>query len=262
MLKLEFALLTMGIAVAMFLALMLFLEVGRRVEIYQTRKRGSEARAGIGIVDSAIYALFALLLGFSFSGAATRFDRRRELILDVVNVAGTAWQRIEVLPGALQPPVRSAFRSYVDNLIGWYSGDFEQSRYAHLLEEPPALTRAQQEVWSRSVAACARPPGDVARMLLLPALNELFGAVEKERMARRSHPPWLIWAMLGITSLSAAVFAGYALPSRRNWLYIVGLAASISIAMYVTVELEYPRLGFVRVDATDQALVELRRTMN
>jgi len=99
-------------------------------------------------------------------------------------------------------------------------------------------------------------------MLLLPALNELFGAVEKERMARRSHPPWLMWLMLGITALAAAVFAGYALPRRRNWLYILGLAASISIAMYVTIELEYPRLGFVRVDATDQTLIELRKTMN
>jgi len=259
MLKLEFALLTVGIALAMFLALVLCLELGRRLEVHQTSKHGSEARKGVGVVDSAVYGLLALLLGFSFSGAASRFDRRRELILDVVNVAGTAWQRIDILPAELQPPIRVGLRSYVDHLIGWYSGDWG---YKNLVEEPPDVTRAQSEVWSRSVAACAKPPGDVARMLLLPALNELFGAVEKERMARRSHPPWLMWLMLGITALAAAVFAGYALPRRRNWLYILGLAASISIAMYVTIELEYPRLGFVRVDATDQTLIELRKTMN
>lgn len=259
MIKLQFALLTMGIAIAMFLALMLFLELGRRLGIYQTTKRGGEARQGIGIVDSAIYALLALLLGFSFSGAATRFDRRRDLIFDVVNVAGTAWQRLDILPAALQPPVRSAYRNYLDGVIAWYSG---ASGYRDILEEPATLTSAQRELWSRAVAACTTPPGDVARMLLLPALNDLFGAVEKERMARRSHPPWLIWGMLAVTALSAAVFAGYALPTRRNWLYVLGLAASISIAMYVTVELEYPRLGLVRVDATDRTLVDLRATMN
>lgn len=259
MLKLQFALLMIGIALAMFFALMLFLEIGRRLEIYQTAKRGDEARAGIGVVDGAIYGLLALMLGFSFSGAAARFDHRRDLILDVVNVAGTAWERIEILPAELQPPIRSAFRSYVDGLIAWYSG---ASGNRHFIEEPPDVTRAQNTLWSSAVAACAKPPGDVARILLLPSLNEFFGAVEKERMARRSHPPILVWVMLALTAFSAAIFAGYALPRRRNWLYILGLAASIAIAMYVTFELEYPRLGFVRVDATDQTLMELRATMN
>jgi hypothetical protein len=47
----------------------------------------------------------------------------------------------------------------------------------------------------------------------------------------------------------------------RNWIYIIGLAASVSVATYVILELEYPRLGLSRANATDSALVELRQTM-
>jgi hypothetical protein len=100
-------------------------------------------------------------------------------------------------------------------------------------------------------------------MLLLPSLNELFGAVEKERMARRMHPPPVIFAMLGIAALAAALFAGYGLASSttRSWIYMVGIAATVAIAVYVILELEYPRLGLARVTDMDQTLVELRATM-
>ena len=100
-------------------------------------------------------------------------------------------------------------------------------------------------------------------MLLLPALNETFDAVQQERMARRIHPPVVIYVMLGIAALATALFAGYGMASgtRRNWLFMIGIAACISIATYVIVELEYPRLGLIRVSEMDQALVELRATM-
>ena len=92
----------------------------------------------------------------------------------------------------------------------------------------------------------------------------MFGAVEAERMARRIHPPNIIFAMLGIAALTTALFAGYALASgvARNWIYMIGVAATIAIATYVILELEYPRLGLVRVNTMDRAVLELRATMN
>ena len=53
-------------------------------------------------------------------------------------------------------------------------------------------------------------------MLLLPSLNELFGAVEKERLARAIHPPRLIYVLLTIAALTGAVFVGYALATREK----------------------------------------------
>jgi hypothetical protein len=122
------------------------------------------------------------------------------------------------------------------------------------------MTAAQHDLWTRAVAACLTREGEPARMLLLPALNEMFEAVDRERMARRLHPPGVIWLMLGLSALAAALFAGYSMANgtNRNWMYTVGIAAAISIVTYVFIDLEYPRLGLVRVDAIDQLLVEER----
>jgi hypothetical protein len=252
-----FSLLTIGIAIGLFFTMLLFLEVGRRIGVSRLDKPG--ARAGVGIVDGSTYALLALLISFTFSGAAGRFDQRRQLIADTVNMAGTAWQRIEMLPAAQQLPIRDSFRRYVDALIAWYG---EKTGTSDPLHEPTEVTNAQNTLWTQSVAVCLTADGEKARMLLLPSLNEFFGSVEKERAARRIHPPMVIFAMLGIMALAGSLFVGYAIATNatRNWIYMIGIAATISMAVYVILELEYPRLGVFRATAMDQTLVELRAT--
>ena len=55
-----------------------------------------------------------LLIAFTFSGAATRFDGRRQLIGEEANAIGTAYLRMDLLPQAAQPALREDFRNYVD----------------------------------------------------------------------------------------------------------------------------------------------------
>ena len=62
-------------------------------------------------------------------------------------------------------------------------------------------------------------------------------------------------------ALASALLAGYGMAPARNWLHILGCAATIAIAVYVIVDLEYPRFGLIRVGAFDQSLLELRASM-
>jgi hypothetical protein len=240
--------------------MLLFQEVGWR---YGRRERVAAEhakRAGAGLMDNAVFALLGLMIGFTFNGATSRFDHRRELIGNEVNAIGTAWQRIDALPAHLQDSVRVPFRRYVDALVASYSSD-EVPR--DVVREPPAVAQAQAETWSQAVKACVTKEGDAARMLLLPGLNDMFGAVEEERLARAIHPPVLIYIILGITAMAAALLAGFAIAQseNRDWVHRVGVAVVISLAIYVIVEMEYPRLGFIHISGTDQALVDLRATM-
>lgn len=258
-LHLRFTLLTLAITVGLFGSMLVFLEIGRRRGIRATARRGPDARVGVGVVDTAVYGLLGLLIGFTFSGATSRFDVRRQLVADEANAAGTAWQRVALLPVEQQTPIHDRFRRYVDALLGWYR---EAPGYTDTVREPGVITRAQDELWAQAVATCLTASGEKARMLLLPALNDLFGAVEKERVARRIHPPMAIWIMLLGTALASALFAGYALSSSatRNRIYTVGFAGCVSLTVYVVLELEYPRLGLIRANSIDQTLVELRAT--
>ena len=256
-----FTLLALGATVALFLGMVLFFEVGRRLGIRQAAKLGDAARAGIGGIDSAVYALLALLLGFTFSGAAGRFDHRKELISREANAMSTAWQRIATLAGERQPEVRSDFRRYMDAVIAFYKASPEAQAQARARD---AADRAQDALWTRSVEACLSPDGEKARMLLLPSLNEMFDVVDEERLARRIHPPLVIFLMLGLSAFAAALFGGYSMSNvaKRNWLVIGGVSATISVSMFLILELEAPRLGLIKVDDFDEVLVELRQRMN
>jgi hypothetical protein len=257
----EFALTSVVVSLALFLAMVLFIELGRRIGLKEEQKHGKGARAGVGVVDGTVYGLLGLLLGFAFNGAAGRFDKRRELVLSEAHTFSVAWQRIDALPAHAQPAVRDGLRRYLDAVLTAYqhAPGSTEARNALAVSQ-----RAWEDVWGKAMAACLLPDGEKARMLLLPALNEAYVAVDEERLAHRLHAPLLIFVMIGITALAASVFAGYALASttRRNWMYVVGVAATISIATYVILELDSPRLGLIRIDRMNEVLVEVRSTMN
>src|SRR5262245_9997904 len=100
----------------MFVGMLLFLEAGRLMGFRRLRKEGGTEPA-LGAGDGAIFALFGLLMAFTFSGAANRFDQRRMLIADEANMIASAWQRLDVLPAEAQGPLRDLFRSYLDSRL-------------------------------------------------------------------------------------------------------------------------------------------------
>jgi hypothetical protein len=248
------------IALGLFGGVLVSLELGRRFGMRRLARHGADARVGVGVVDRAVYGLFALLTGFTFSGAANRFDARRAILAQQIDAIRTAWIRIDALPVDARPAVRDATRQYVDALIASYE---EPASIEDAIREPPAVAAAAQQLWTRALAACLAPGGDAARPLLLPAVSAVFSTVESERLARVFHPPPLVFALLGLTALAASLFAGYAMASAapRNWLHMIGVAATIAVAWYAIAQLEFPRLGRVKVGDLDRALTELRATM-
>jgi hypothetical protein len=238
------------------------LEIGRMLGVHQASVHGEAARSGIGVVDGAVYAVLALLLGFVFSGATTRFDHRRELVAKQVAAANSAWIRIDTLPGDAQVAIRDGVRRYVDAVAAAYTHP-ERSASSETERLDSAREEAKRDLWNRAVEICTTEKGEKARMLLLPSLSEMFDATLRERLARRMHPPAVIWLMLVVAALAASLLAGYSMANTttRNWLFHIGIAATISIVTYVIADIEYPRLGIVRVDSFDKALLELRAKM-
>ena len=97
----------------LFLGMLLFLEIGRRIAIRRMKEDAGAAGEGIGAVDGAVFALLGLLIAFTFSGASSRFDTRRQLIVEETNDIGTAYLRLDLLPADLQPALRESFRRYL-----------------------------------------------------------------------------------------------------------------------------------------------------
>jgi hypothetical protein len=244
----------------LFLGMLLLLETGRRIAIRRLAQDPEGAREGLGVVEGAIFSLLGLLIAFTFSGAATRFEDRRHLIVEEANDIGTAYLRIDVLPASAQPALRELFRQYLDSRLGVYRKlpdiAAAQAELAHSVQ-------LQGEIWTNAIEACRDSGPHPAHMLLLPALNAMFDITTTRTETAKNHPPSIIFAMIGALSLAAALLAGYGMAGGklRSWVHIVGFAAAMAITVYVIVDIEYPRFGFIRVADADRVLLDLRESM-
>ncbi len=255
----QYALLGLSLAAGVFVGILVLLEVGRRIGLRRAAGDPQDAGAEIGVVDTAVFALLGLLIAFTFSGAASRWDTRRHLVIEEANAIGTAYLRLDVLPPDAQPALREKFRQYVDARLAVYRKLPDVSAAKAELARAATL---QAEIWGQAVAACRREGSQPARMLVLPALNAMIDITTSRTVAAQTHPPSIVYAMLVALMLASSLLAGHAMSrGRRNWVHMVGFAAAMALALYVILDLEFPRLGFIRLDAYDQVLVDARESM-
>jgi hypothetical protein len=239
--------------------MVLMVELGRRVGVRQRAKLMEGGAAGVGAVEAAIFALLGLLIAFTFQGAASRFDGRRDLIVQEANNIGTAWLRIDVLPASAQPAMRELFRKYLDSRLETYRKIPDMTA---VRAELACTAQLQTEIWQLAMASHKEGMQGVG-VILLPALNQMFDIVTTRTMAAQTHPPHIVFIMLALLAFASAFLAGHgmAASSTRSWIHSIGFAAVLTLTVYVILDMEYPRLGLVRVDSFDRALVELRQSM-
>jgi cytochrome c oxidase subunit IV len=247
--------------VGLFIGMLICLNVGFRFGRRRLEKDPESTTGGTGTLDAAIFGLMGLILAFSFGGAATRFDARRHFAVEEANAIGTAYLRIDLLPAETQPAMRDRFRLYLDTRLDAYS---------HLPDVKAALAELarseemQREIWTEAERASRAGNYMPAPMQLLPALNAMIDITTTRTAATRIHPPKVIFGLLFALALLSSLLAGYGMAGNtsRRWLYMIVFSAVISLTVYVIIDLEYPRLGLIRVDAADKVLVDLRASMN
>ena len=247
--------------VSLFIGMMVCLEIGRRLGSRRLANDAQGAMLGLGVADGAIFALFGLMIAFTFSGAANRFDTRRQLIAEEANAIGTAYLRLDLLAPDSQPMMRHQFKEYLDSRLEVYRKfpDIEAVK-AKLSES----AKIQTEIWSQAVAVTRLPGGhpDAAK-LVLPALNSMIDITTTRTMAIRTHPPQIIFALLFVLALVCALLVGFgtAGSKQRSWLHITAFVTITVISVYVILDIENPRAGLIRIDAYDSVLIQLRESM-
>ncbi len=242
--------LTPLIAFLLLPAMIGLLQLGHRLRL--RRKAESHSNA----IEGALFALFGLLLAFTFSGAVDRYDAHRELVVEESNNIGTAYRRLDLLPPQDQPPLRQLFRDYVTSRLHLYDSVSP--------EISPVSEQLQQEIWQKSLTAATAPGANSdATKLLLPALNTMIDITGTRQNAFNMHPPVVVFFLLLILSVGCAFLAGYGMTSiTRSWFYTIALAVTVTLTVYATLEIEYPRQGLIRLTHTDDTLLQLRDSMN
>ena len=77
---------------------MLSVEVGYRLGKSRHVRSPDEKDAPVAAMVASILGLLAFMLAFTFSLAFSRFDNRREAVVEEANAIGTTWLRAQLLP--------------------------------------------------------------------------------------------------------------------------------------------------------------------
>ena len=251
---------TLLFAGGLFLGMLLSLEIGRRLGARRLAKDLEGARPGIDAAEGAVFALLSLLVAFTISGASSRFDARRQLVAQEVNAIGTAYLRLDLLAPDDRSALQGLVRDYLDSRIETYRkmSDTEAEQ-----AERTRSVKLQGEIWTQAGAAVRAQGQPHVAILLMPALNDMIDITTTRAVAARTHPPMIVFVLLSGLALGCSLMAGYGMAGGkgRSWTHIIGFAAVMAVTLYVIIEIEYPRLGLIRVDAVDQVLVDLRKSM-
>ena len=244
----------------LFFGMLTLLEAGRRFGLMRRSRESEGERSNLGPVEGAVFALFGLLMAFTFSGAASRFNEKRMLIAEEANTIETAYLRLHMVPESA-PKIQDLFREYVDSRLKTY----------RLLPDMKAASlemvnskKLQEEIWTESVAATrVKSAHPAAAWVLLPALNSMIDIMTTRTMALQVHPPRIIFALLFALGLICSLLAGYRMSAgkHRSWLHILGFTVITVIVVYVILDAEYPRAGLIQLETADQVLVDVRATM-
>jgi len=251
------AMLAALLSLVLFLGMLGCLELGRRLGRRRMEADPEGVKSGTGPVDSAIFALLGLLIAFTYSSASTRFEVRRQLIVQEANNIGTAYLRLDLVPPAPRAELQQLFREYVDSRLATYArlDDIDAAR-----AEYDRSVEMQGRIWSLAIEAARSVQSPAPMQLLVPSLNDMFDIANSRRAAMMMHQPPIIFGMLIAVALCGAVLAGHSLSTgrARSWIHIAAFGAVTAVTLYVILDLEFPRYGLIRIDEMDQLLVNVR----
>jgi len=199
--------------------------------------------------------LLAFTLAFTFSMAASRYDNRKQLVVEEANAIGTTYLRAMMLPAPQANEVRKLLRAYVDTRL-------EAALTPGQLS--PAVVRSEQlhtQLWQEAVAVASAQSDSVINGLFIASLNDVIDLHSKRLAGWRNSIPATIWVFLFLTAALGMASMGYhaGLSGSRRTMAVIFLTLAFSGALTLIADLDRPREGFLVV--SQQAMLDLKASM-
>jgi len=200
----------------------------------------------VSTLEGATLGLLALMIGFTFAMALSRFEARRDAVVNEANAISTTALRARLLPAPSRPEVLKLLREYAQVRL-----DASQST----LNSPvlkAAIGRAnqlQESLWRNAIAVAAKDAAIVPTGVFIQSLNEMIDNQAKHLVAVQNRVPDIVFlALYGVTVVAFA-FVGYANGLQRHRVrlpaYLMG--AIVASVILLIQDLDRPIVGFITV---------------
>ena len=222
------------------LALWLSVQAGALIA-RKTRPLTESERDDLDLVISSSLTLLALIIGFSFSMAVSRYDQRKDYEEEEANAIGTEYVRADLLPPAEAAKVKQLLVQYLDQRLLFYEAKEWESKTAIDAE----TTRLQNEMWS-TVQGVAKTQQTPMIALAVAGMNDVLNRQGYTQAAWWNRIPVGAWALMAILSISCSALIGYGTHQRGAKLYSL-MPFLVSIAFFMIADIDSPRRGVIHV---------------
>lgn len=220
-----------------------------------------DSEGPINTIVAATMGLLAFMLAFTFGVTTSRFNDRKNLMLEEVNSIETTYLRCGLVPEPQRSEIRSLLRKYVDIRVILQENPQD---YQKIVSESGNL---QNLMWEQVVSlseTAQKNPHMVA--LFINSMNEMFDLQTKRiTVATIFRLPRLLWQALFLLTILCMIEVGYLFGltgKKPNLLFITLLAISFSAMIFLVGDLDRSssgRPGLIRVPA--QPMIDLQHRM-
>ena len=218
-------------------------EVGFQLGIL-TRSTDEAFDRQVALVRASTAALVAFLIGFAFSGAASRFVDRLDVIVKEANALGTAYLRADIIAEPQRSELKAALKEYTADRVILLSRD-GRDQIDPLLAKVSGL---HERMWRSAIKATQNNAPLMA--VVLPPINEVIDLHSVHlAMARRHLPIPLMAVLLGTAAIGLGIVGfGNGRAGRRFSLLDSVYGFVLAVALWMTIDLDYPGMGLIRVN--------------
>lgn len=229
-------------------------EVGYRLGVYR-RKHAPEHDTPVTAMVAAMLGLLAFMLAFTFGMAVSRFDERRQAVLDDANAIGTTYLRAALLNDPQRSAIRQLLREYVDIRLS----NVSKEQIGEVLAKS---TEIQDQLWSHATTIAQQDPHSIVAGLFIQTLNEMIDLHAKRvKVSLRSRIPAIVWLSLFFVALLTMTTMGFheGVSGSRRSLASFAVVVAFSVILFLIFDLDRPTEGLVRV--SQQSLQDLQDSM-
>jgi hypothetical protein len=217
-------------------------EIGFRLGSY-ARSADEPLDRQVALVRTSTAALVAFLIGFAFSGAASRFIDRLDIIVKEANALGTAYLRADAIAEPQRSELKAALKEYTADRVQLLSRE-RRDQIEPLLAKVGGL---HERMWRSAISATKDNAPLMA--IVLPPINEVIDLHTTHlAMARRHLPLPIMAVLLGASAISLALVGfGNGRLGRRFTRLDAVYGVVLAVALWMTIDLDYPGFGIIRV---------------
>lgn len=235
----------------LFTALLVVVEIGYRVVLRIYLNGKEELHEEIVAARDAIGVLLSLLLAFTLAMVLTRYDSRKQLIVDEANAIGTTRSQAQMLAEPPRSEILVLLQKYLEARLRFSDAGLDQEKLNVSLFQANALL---DEMWQKSVAVAQQSPTPITS-IFVQSLNETTDLSEKRLAALENRIPGVLWLVLIIMSTLTCLLVGFSFR-RRAFLVIFVWPLMISIVLALSADLDSPRTGLIQIG--QQSIERLR----